>query len=102
MALFISMVVGISLILAGLLLLAHLSYETHRKSLDDGSPDQSDPEGGCDMNLKPHHPKKVNDCPIPLCVFQLAAVANHETWIVAFLMGGSAVLTVSVLTNHVF
>ena len=51
------------------------------------------------MNVK-HHPKKVNDCPIPLCVFQLAAIANHETWIVAFLMGGSAVLTVSVLTNH--
>jgi hypothetical protein len=98
MAVIIGIAVGISLILAGLLVLAHLSYETHKPNPDQ----QSDPEGGDgDMNVK-HHPKKVNDCPIPLCVFQLAAIANHETWIVAFLMGGSAVLTVSVLTNHTF
>jgi hypothetical protein len=95
MAIIISMVVGIGLILAGLLLLAHLSYETHK------SESCPDPEGGGDVDVK-HYPKRANDCPIPLCVFQLAAVANHETWIVAFLMGGSAVLTVSVLTNHVF
>jgi hypothetical protein len=43
---------------------------------------------------------KTNDCPIPLCFFHVAAIANHETWVVSFLLAGSAVLLLSLAVGY--
>lgn len=87
-----SMIIGISLVMLGLVLLGHLSYQTHKADHTDAD----DPEN---PDKCQRAPKRANDCPVPLCVFQISAIANHETWIVAFLLGGSAVLVVSLLTG---
>lgn len=90
----IGIIVGITLVMIGLFLLAHLSY-TH---YDKGTAPANDPENPSN-GIRPYVGQKVNDCPLPLCFFQLAAIANHETWIVAFLLGGSAVLLLTISTG---
>lgn len=92
----IGIVVGVTLVMIGLLLLAHLSYTNYGTVEGDKNCDPENPSNGS----RPHQPPKVNDCPIPLCFFQFAAVANHETWIVAFLLGGSAVLILTLSVGY--
>lgn len=88
--------VGVTLVMVGLLLLAHLSY-TNYGSDGDKISTANDPENPSNGS---RHPAKINDCPLPLCFFRVAAVANHETWIVAFLLGGSAVLALSLAVGY--
>jgi hypothetical protein len=94
----ISIIIGITLVMMGLVLLGHLSYQTHKTESEVDLTDTSDPENPESKCMRPD--RKGNDCPVPLCVFQISAIANHETWIVVFLLGGSAVLAVSLLTNN--
>ena len=89
----VSIIIGISLVMVGLVLLGHLSYQTHKAENEGDMTDDPENPDKCQRQ------KRVNDCPVPLCVFQISAVANHETWIVAFLLGGSAVLVVSLLAG---
>lgn len=73
--------VGGALLLSGLVLLSHLSYQ-------NGKEPSCDQEG---------HGVLKNDCILPLCYFRTANVRNHETWVVACLLSGSAVLLLSML-----
>jgi hypothetical protein len=89
---------GLALVMVGLVLLAHLSYMNYKTDPSDMVPmDCEAPDMNGNEKIKP---PKVNDCPIPLCFFQIASIANHETWIVAFLLGGSAVLSLSLIVEY--
>lgn len=85
------LILGVTLVVAGLILLCHLSYT----NLGDKSDAMDDTESARVMTGG--SAKKHNDCPLPLCFFQIAQVANHETWIVACLMSGAAVLVLSMV-----
>lgn len=89
----IGLVLGVTLITAGLVLLCHLSYT----NLSDKSADaQDDVENAAVMTGKTGV-SKHNDCFLPFCFFQAGQVYNHETWIVACLMTGSTVLVLSMV-----
>ena len=95
---FLGIVIGVAIVSLGLVLLAHLSYITHHKDMDH---DVYDPKLAKD-DLETHAVKSAsphNDCPLSLFFFQLSAIANHETWIVAFLLAGCSVLVVTVLID---
>jgi hypothetical protein len=85
--------VGVTLVMVGLLLLAHLSYTNYGKD-----PclvhDPEDAVNGSRGFVK------TNDCPLPLCFFHVASIANHETWVVSFLLAGSAVLMLSLAVGY--
>lgn len=85
-------ILGAALIVVGLVLMSHLSYT----NLMDKKTD--DPEE------VPAIPGKVaggqNDCFLPFCYFRVNHVTNHETWIVACLLSGSLVLTLSLVPAH--
>jgi hypothetical protein len=87
-------IVGIALVLVGLALMAHLSYTNLKQTPDPVCPE--DPTYLNDSGkLGP-----INDCPLPFCFFQASVIANHETWIVAFLLGGAAVLSLSLYVGY--
>lgn len=92
----IGIILGITLVMIGLLLLAHLSYTNYGANEGGKECDPENPSNG----FRPYAGQKINDCPLPFCFFQLAAVANHETWIVAFLLGGSAVLALTLAVGY--
>ena len=82
------LIVGVTLVMAGLVLLCHLSYTNlSEKTL---VPNQED----ATMGAKPAPP---NDCLLPMCFFQASRIKNHETWIVACLLSGAAVLLMSLV-----
>ncbi len=82
------LIVGVALVAAGLVLLCHLSYtELSEKSQ---SADPEDPTQSS-SHVKP----RENDCLLPMCFFQTSRVRNHESWILAFLLSGAAVLLLS-------
>jgi hypothetical protein len=85
----IGLILGVTLIAAGLVLLSHLSYTSLGEKVED------DPE--CASVIGEKKGKLHNDCFLPFCFFQVAQVANHETWIVACLMSGATVLVLSLL-----
>ena len=85
------LILGVTLVVGGLILLCHLSYT----NMDGKSDAQDDAENAGVMTGSAL--RKHNDCPLPLCFFQIAQVANHETWIVACLMSGAAVLVLSMV-----
>jgi hypothetical protein len=82
------LIVGLTLVAAGLLLLCHLSYtelsEKHKPA------DPEDP-----TNSGQACSKAQNDCLLPMCFFQFSRVRNHETWIIACLLSGAAILIMS-------
>jgi hypothetical protein len=100
--------VGITLVMVGLALLAHLSYLNYdcdqsarnRQSASHAEAGGACPEDPSSSLYKTGKGGKINDCPLPLCFFQVSAVSNHETWIVAFLLGGSAVLLLSLSVGY--
>jgi hypothetical protein len=87
----IGFVLGVSLIVAGLVLLSHLSYT----SLTDKKTD--DPEEAPAIPGRKESAAQSNDCFLPFCFFQVARITNHETWIVACLLSGSFVLLLSLV-----
>ncbi len=92
----IGLILGVTLVAAGLVLLCHHSYT----SLSDKSGDaQDDIENAAVMTGK--NSKRHNDCILPFCFFQVAQVTNHETWIVACLMTGATVLGLSMVSRVV-
>ena len=100
---------GITLVMVGLALLAHLSYLNYDCDQSAGNHQSSShaEAGGACLEENPTSSLykagkggKINDCPLPLCFFRLSAVANHESWIVAFLLGGSAVLLLSLAVGY--
>lgn len=78
----IAFVVGVSLIVFGLVLLSHHSYQ----NLTDKKTD--DPEAVPAMGGK----AEQNSCILPFCYFRVARITNHECWIVACLLSGACVL----------
>ena len=88
----VGLILGVALVMAGLVLLCHLSYTNLEKK--DSPPDHDDAEDPS-MGIKPI--RKQNDCILPYCFFQVAQVTNHETWIVACLMTGATVLVLSMV-----
>jgi hypothetical protein len=84
----IGLILGVALIVAGLVLLTHLSYTSLGEKVED------DPECASVIGDKK---ARHNDCFLPFCFFQVAQVANHETWIVACLMSGATVLVLCML-----
>jgi hypothetical protein len=82
------LIVGVTLVMAGMVLLCHLSYT----NLSEKGK-QADPEDAT-MGTKP---APHNDCFLPMCFFQTSQVRNHETWIVACLLSGAAVLSMSLV-----
>jgi hypothetical protein len=82
------LIVGVSLVMAGLVLLCHLSYT----ELSEKSQSAVDPEDPTQVSRDKGH---ENDCLLPMCFFQTSRVRNHESWIVAFLLSGAAVLLMS-------
>lgn len=85
---------GVALIVAGLVLLCHLSYTNLSEKSADA---QDDIENAAVMTGKTGRDEKHNDCFLPFCFFQAGQVYNHETWIVACLMTGSTVLVLSMV-----
>ena len=91
----IGLILGTTLVVAGLVLLCHLSYTNLS---DKSSPDaQDDVESTGVMTGKNPNSQRHNDCILPFCFFQVAQVTNHETWIVACLMTGATVLVLSMV-----
>lgn len=90
----IGIILGVTLVMIGLLLLAHLSYTNYGSDKNGSTSDPENPSNGS------RPAQKINDCPIPLCFFRFAAVATHETWIVCFLLCGSAVLILSLVVGY--
>ena len=91
----IGLILGTTLVVAGLVLLCHLSYTNlSEKSSSDA---QDDIESTGVMTGKNPDKQKHNDCILPFCFFQVAQVTNHETWIVACLMTGATVLVLSLV-----
>lgn len=86
--------VGVTLVMVGLLLLAHLSYTNYGKDPCL----VHDPEDAANHGSRGF--VKTNDCPLPLCFFHVASIANHETWVVSFLLAGSAVLMLSLAVGY--
>ena len=82
------LIVGVALVAAGFVLLCHLSYT----ELSDKHQPAADPEDSTQYS-KPR--EEVNDCLLPMCFFRTSRVRNHESWIVAFLLSGAAVLLLS-------
>lgn len=77
-----------TLVVAGLLLLCHLSYtELSEKHIPS---DPEDPTNGGPAGVKVQ-----NDCLLPMCFFQVSRVRNHETWIIACLLSGATILIMS-------
>lgn len=89
-------ILGIALVMVGLVLMAHLSYTNLKPIPDTGAICPEDPT----YQHETRGLAKVNDCPLPYCFFQASAIANHETWIVAFLLGGAAVLSLSLYVGY--
>ena len=87
----VGLILGVALVMAGLVLLCHLSY-THLEKKDHPPDDAEDPSLMGGKPLRGH-----NDCILPYCFFQVAQVTNHETWIVACLMTGATVLVLSMV-----
>ena len=81
------LIVGVTLVMAGLVLLCHLSYTNLSEKA------QADPEDAT-MGAKP---APQNDCLLPMCFFQTSRIRNHESWIVACLLSGAAVLLMSMV-----
>jgi hypothetical protein len=81
------LIVGVTLVMAGLVLLCHLSYTELSEKHRDVDPE--DPTSGPTT--------KHNDCLLPMCFFQFSRVRNHESWIVACLLSGAAVLLLSMV-----
>lgn len=105
----IGIILGITLVMIGLALLGHLSYlnydtstaGAHSSSGEAGMICPEDPTSSFSYKTgKAGLDGKINDCPLPLCFFRISSVANHETWIVAFLLGGSAVLSLSLAIGY--
>ena len=88
----IGIVLGVALIVAGLVLLSHLSY-TNLGEKPDVQEDMESASVTEDSSNKSKH----NDCFLPFCFFQVARVTNHESWIVACLMSGATVLVLSMV-----
>jgi hypothetical protein len=84
------LIVGVTLVMAGLVLLCHLSY-TNLPIMKQPAQDPEDPTMGPAKTL-PH-----NDCLLPMCFFQTSRIRNHESWIVACLLSGAAVLLMSLV-----
>jgi hypothetical protein len=85
----IGLILGVALIVAGLVLLSHLSYTNLGEKPMNMQEDMESASVTGDNNNKSN---KHNDCFLPFCFFQVAQVTNHETWIVACLMSGATVL----------
>jgi len=87
------LIVGLTLVAAGLLLLCHLSYtelsEKHKLPADPEDPTNGASGGGQACS------KAQNDCLLPMCFFQFSRVRNYETWIIACLLSGAAILIMS-------
>jgi hypothetical protein len=83
------LIVGVTLVMAGLVLLCHLSYT----NLPIMKQPEQDPENPT-MGIKPPDP---NDCLLPMCFFQTSRIRNHESWIVACLLSGATVLLMSMV-----
>jgi hypothetical protein len=97
----VGIILGVTLVMIGLMLLAHLSYTNYgAEDCKNNNNKEFDPENPSNGVRPQFHPQKTNDCPIPLCFFQVAAISNHETWIVSFLMGGSAILILSLAVGY--
>jgi len=84
------LIVGVTLVMAGLVLLCHLSYT----NLPITKQPEQDPENPTMGSSKPPDP---NDCLLPMCFFQTSRIRNHESWIVACLLSGAAVLLMSMV-----
>jgi hypothetical protein len=80
------LILGVTLVGAGLVLLCHLSYTSLSEKHCDMEPE--------DATNGPQAPLQ-NDCLLPMCFFQTSRIRNHETWIVALLLSGAAVLLLS-------
>jgi hypothetical protein len=80
-------IIGLCLVAIGLAILAHSSYInlSEKAGLEDTEKATMVKEGQ----------PIPNDCIIPFCFFQLANVKTHETWVVAFLLSGALVLSLS-------
>jgi hypothetical protein len=83
----VGLVLGLCLVMAGLLLMCHLSYTSL------GEKGGTDCE---DLTMGGKDPPR-NDCFLSCCFFQVGHVKNHETWIVACLLSGAVVLWVSMV-----
>jgi hypothetical protein len=83
------LIVGFTLVVAGLLLLCHLSYTQLSEKHQPSDPEEPNVGG-------PASAKEPNDCLLPMCFFQFSRLQNHESWIVAFLLSGAAVLLMSI------
>jgi hypothetical protein len=87
----IGLILGVALVMAGLVLLCHLSYTNLSEKADEEACDDENPTMG-KRKEGPH-----NDCVLPCCFFQVAHVNNHETWIVFCLLCGATVLVLSLV-----
>ena len=81
------LVLGLSLVMAGLLLMCHLSYTNLGKK----------GEQDCEDLSMAGNTLSRNDCFLPCCYFRAGHVHNHETWIVTCLLSGALVLWVSMV-----
>ena len=87
----IGIVLGVALIVAGLVLLSHLSY-TNLGEKPDVQEDMESASVTEDSSNKSKH----NDCFLPFCFFQASRVYNHETWVLVCLLGGATVLVLNI------
>ena len=87
----VGLVLGVSLIVAGLVLLSHLSY-TNLSDKKEDDPEEVPAMPGKDQ-------KNRNDCFLPFCFFRVGHITNHETWIIACLLSGSFVLILSMVPD---
>lgn len=89
-----ALVLGVSLVMTGLVLLCHLSYTNlggkQAPGPEEDGCDVEDPSMGGLPGVK--SAESHNDCLLPCCFFQISRVMNHESWIVACLLGGATVL----------
>ena len=81
--------VGSTLLVAGLVLLSHSSYQNYGGLKGGTHVLDVDEESGV------QHEK--NDCVVPFCFFRASNVKNHETWVVSCLLSGSAILLLSMV-----
>jgi hypothetical protein len=88
----IGLILGVALVMAGLVLLCHLSYTNLSEKVggEEGNDDENPTMGVRKEGLH-------NDCFLPCCFFQVARVTNHETWIVFCLLCGATVLVLSLV-----